>query len=238
MIGGCVHLRLFWGDAETCYSRTNRRTGKVGLSTPRTEDKENRTIVITCLVTFYVPPCNFIFKRKQSFGPGYKFQFFSKDQCEAPLTRSQNLSLLQKLDWKEVRLIVVNTIRALKDIRAQECILPRKKLAALSDGKVKLPIPAKYFWKIGKSHCISQECGDGEKCAGRPKIQLTVSKCGGSYALSVSISSDYVQHFFISSIRLLTLQKLCVWADMHSIIQSADFLSKQPSVNQQRIRHP
>lgn len=98
-----------------------------------------------------------------------------------------------------------------------------KKLAALSDGKVKLPIPAKYFWKIGKSHCISQECGDGEKCAGRPKIQLTVSKCGGSYALSVSISSDYVQHFFISSIRLLTLQKLCVWADMHSIIQSADF---------------
>ena len=126
MIGGCVHLRLFWGDAETCYSRTNRRTGKVGLSTPRTEAKENRTIVITCLVTFYVPPCNFIFKRKQSFGPRYKFQFFSKDQCEAPLTRSQNLSLLQKLDWKEVRLIVVNTIRALKDIRAQECILPQR----------------------------------------------------------------------------------------------------------------
>lgn len=113
-----------------------------------------------------------------------------------------------------------------------------KKLAALSDGKVKLPIPAKYFWKIGKSHCISQEYGGGEKCAGRPKIQLTVPKCGGSYALSVSISSDYVQHFFSSSIRLLTLQKLCVSADMHSIIQSADFLSKLPSVNQQRIRHP
>lgn len=169
MIGGCVHLRLFWGDAETCYSRTNRRTGKVGLSTPRTEAKENRTIVITCLVTFYVPPCNFIFKRKQSFWPGYKFQFFSKEQCEAPLTRSQNLSLLQKLDWKEVRLIVVNTIRALKDIRAQECIPSSKKLATLSDGKVKLPIPAKYFWRIDNSHCISQEFGDGEKCAGDQK---------------------------------------------------------------------